>query len=473
MAPGSELARRGVQEDIASIPETLKSWDSCMAKSWCKYPVIAACVVGALVLVSIIWCCYRCCCRRRRRKAERSKSTFFNDPIPAYMTSGTTPTPNSDIGQSNYNSNSNSNSNANSSSRPSIGGGRPQFAYFESGSTGAKNGGSGDDLPVMPSWNNAKSEKVEDTSKVEVIELTEVDQNGRQQSPPKPASALSTGRTNLPPSAPLNRLPLAAEPSQYHHPQQNFAPPTNNNNMNPFGPQRLNSPFAPNSRVPIAPPTRIQSPYPENSNMPTAAPNNGGVAPSIDLDFDFNPHINAQNQGPYANADIYPPEPAYQPANAVHHQAPQYSGTTAPQPQPQSQQFTGTTSSVPPAPAGYAEAYSSPPRQQTHAHTVTINNANNNLNTNGFMAQMDDDYGHSPIQLTQPNGGNGHTNAVFNPNDFDHGGYGGGYNNNHEPSTHVADGFHNQYSRPAMPQNANGFNGQQQQQPHATAWSAF
>ncbi|KAK6355059.1 hypothetical protein TWF696_004185 [Orbilia brochopaga] len=461
MAPGSELVRRGVQEDIASIPETLKSWDSCMAKSWCKYPVIAACVVGGLILISITWCCYRCCCRRRRRKAERSKSTFFNDPVPAYMTSGTTPTPNTNISSTgNYNSNSrNSFGGGNSASAPS----GPQYAYFD---TGAKNN---DDLPVMPSWNNAKSEKVEDTSKVEVIELTEVDKDGRQQSPPKTNGVLTTGQTNPPPSAPVNRLPLAADPYAQPPPQahrQNFPPPTNNMN-NPFGPQRLNSPFAPSSRVPMAPPARIQSPYPETSNMPSNPTHTGGVAPTLDLDFDFNPHINAQNQGPYANADIYPPEPSYQPANTVHHQSPQFSGTTAP---PQPQQFTGTTSSVPPAPAGYAEAYSSPPRQaQTHAHTVTINSGNTNVAHNGFMAQMDDDFGHSPVHLTQPSGNNTHTNAVFDPNDFDHGGYGGGYNNN-QPSTHVADGFHNQYQRPAMPQNTNnGFAAQQPPQ----AWSAF
>ncbi|KAJ6261127.1 hypothetical protein Dda_3792 [Drechslerella dactyloides] len=495
MAPGSELSlsphwRRGVQEDIASIPETLKSWDSCMAKEWCKYPVIAACVVGGLVLISMTWCCYRCCCRRRR-KAKRSKSTFFNDPVPAYMTSGTTPTPNSNVGNNSYNSNSrNSIDRGNTNAAPSA----VQYAYFETGTTNPKNN---DDLPVMPSWGGAKSEKVEDTS-VEVIELTEVDNNGRQQQPPSNNhvnSNMISGQTNPTPSAtpaPVNRPPLAADPSQYHSQphRQNFPPPSNNMNMNngmhngmnngmnngtnPFGPQRLNSPFAPSNRLPMAaaPPTRTQSPYPETSNMPNHAhahahaPHNGG-APTLNLDFDFSPHINAHNQGPYANADIYPPEPAYQP--------PQFSGTTAPTPapppqqqQPQQSQFTGTTS-VTPAPAGYAEAYSSPPRQQTIAHTPTVTNAN--IAHNGFMAQMDDDFGHSPVHLTQPGGGGTANPApVFDPNAFDHGGY-GGYGNN-QASAHVADGFHGHghdagYQRPMN--GNNGFNAQQPPQ----AWSAF
>ncbi|KAF3922070.1 hypothetical protein ABW20_dc0108341 [Dactylellina cionopaga] len=375
------LWRRGVQEDLASLPETLKSWDACMAKDFCKYPVIAGCVVGALVLISIAWCCYRCCCRRRR-KAARSKSTFFNDPVPAYMSHGDPSTGGGSIGHggSSYN-------------QPAA----PQYAYFENGTTGGKNA---DDLPVMPSWNGAKSEKVEDTTvKVEDIELGEVDSRKHQK--PQEYSSQKTTSSSPPPS---NR--------------QNFPP---SNNLNPFGPQRLNSPFGPTR---VVPPARTQSPYPEGNTMPTAPnvlPYNGNAAPSHE-EFDFSPHINAHNQGPYANADIYPPEASYQQ---------QFTGVTPTQPQ----QFTGTTNSATPAPyqqptytgTTVSESYTQPAPLSVAAHQLPYQQPPSHLNTTnpsnpGFVAQMDDDYGHSPVHLANPNGV---TNNVgrFDHNEFDHGGY--------------------------------------------------
>ncbi|EPS44267.1 hypothetical protein H072_1792 [Dactylellina haptotyla CBS 200.50] len=376
-ASGSPMTRRSVQSDFASLPETLKSWDSCMAKSFCKYPVIAGIVVGALVLISTAWCCYRCCCRRRR-KAARSKSTFFNDPVPTYM-SGQSP------------------SSAEFGGQPAA----PQYAYFESGTTGGKNN---DDLPVMPSWNGSKSEKIEDsTVKVEDIELGEVDNGRQQQQPQRPAPALNAGSS----SPPSHRLPLS-NPSQFRSNQPNFPP---SNNLNPFGPQRMNSPFrAPNGG--IIPPSRTQSPYPENNSMPSinpfTAPVNGAS------DFDFSPHINAHNQGPYANADIYPPEPTYQQPQFTAQQ-PQFTGVTSSTPAPYQQNtYTGTT---------VAETHTPPPQQQPYQPPPLPMNASGT----GFVAQMDDDFGHSPVHLTNPHTNNTtappQNNAPFNPNEFDHGGY--------------------------------------------------
>ncbi|EWC46699.1 hypothetical protein DRE_03944 [Drechslerella stenobrocha 248] len=496
MAPGHEAlalgphSRRSVQDDIASLPEVLKSWDSCMAKSWCKYPIIAACVVGGLVLICTAWCCYRCCCRRRR-KAKRSKSTFFNDPVPAYMTSGTTFAPDSNSAPNNLSGGAGGYSSSNIVGPSKIGGGAPaapQYAYFETGTTGAKDN---DELPVMPSWNGAKNEKVEDTTKVEAIELNEVDNNGRQ--PSAPSNPVGGHVQVSPPPPPqTNHMPLGADPFQYHpqaphhpppHHHQNFSPnpPVGAVGVNPFGPQRMNSPFAPNNAV--APPNRIQSPYPEGDSMPGFAAAHP-VTTAHDLDFDFNPHINARNQGPYANADIYPPEPAYQPA--VHQpqqpSPPQFTGTTNSTPTPapitpavappQPQQFTGTTTATPtpiPTPVGYVEAYSSPPR---HLQSTGVP-----LPGGGFMAQMDDDYGHSPVHLTHPGGvANG-----FNPNDFDHGGYGSGYNNNNnngnaplqqQPSG--APGGYQPGQMGTMPSSGgNGGYHDGRHQPQPQAWPAF
>ncbi|KAK6536739.1 hypothetical protein TWF281_000956 [Arthrobotrys megalospora] len=441
MAPSDSLAmsqfKRGVQEDLAALPETLGNWDKCMEKSWCKYPLIAGCVVGALVLISITWCCYRCCCRRRRKKADRSKSTFFNDPIPSYMSHPPAAPSN------NYSSSNIIGSNVNNQSNV------PKFAYFESGTTAPQDN---DALPVMPSWNGAKSEKIEDTSvKVEAIELGEV------------------ASSSTPPSS-NNRLHNTDPSNNYQSNRPNF-PPQQPQNLNPFGPQRLNNPFGPQSTgggaPPFHPPARTQSPYPESHTMPTAIippPTTNPHYNTGDLEaFDFNPHINAQNQGPYANAEIYPPEPSYQHQQTgvtqPQQQQPQFTGTTSPPPPFQHQTFTGTTitgethayTPTPPPQAllttqptglnslpSHPTSHTPPPPPSFNTSGTTANGFNpaNNpppppislpQNSNGgFVAQMDDDFGHSPVHLTHPhlNNNNNNTGAGgFNHNDFDHGGY--------------------------------------------------
>ncbi|KAK6351342.1 hypothetical protein TWF718_004506 [Orbilia javanica] len=462
MAPSDPLAmsqlinlKRGVQDDLATVPETLGNWDKCMEKSWCKYPLIAGCVVGALILLSITWCCYRCCCRSRRKKHDRSKSTFFNDPVPSYM-SHPPPRPAPSAGYSS------SNVVGPNTQTPA-----PQYAYFASGTTGPKDN---DALPVMPSWNGAKNEKVEDTSvKVEAIELEDVSSS----STPPPSN---------------NRL----NNNDYQSNRPNFQP-QQPQNLNPFGPQRLNSPFGPQqppSGPPaFPPPNRTQSPYPESHTMPTATippPTTNPHYNTVGLDdFDFNPHINAQNQGPYANAEIYPPEPSYQhqqtgvtqPQQPPQQQPPQFTGTTSPP--PPFQTFTGEThaySPTPPPPAFLTTQQTGvnglpshptsptppPPSFNTSGTTANgFNPANNpppqpiplpQNSSGGFVAQMDDDFGHSPVHLTNPHLTNNNTGAAggFNHNDFDHGGY-SAYNPN------------------------NNYQQQPQQQPHGQqqGWSAF
>ncbi|KAF3094260.1 hypothetical protein TWF706_008489 [Orbilia oligospora] len=471
MAPSDWLSvsqanfRRGVQDDLATLPETLGNWDKCMEKSWCKYPLIAGCVVGALVLISITWCCYRCCCRSRRKKADRSKSTFFNDPVPSYMSHPPPrPTP------SGYSSSNTIGPNT-SNSTPA-----PQYAYFASGTTGPKDN---DALPVMPSWNGSKNEKVEDTSvKVETIELEDVSSGS---TPPPANNRLNNNNTDYHQS---NRPNFQSQQPQ---------------NLNPFGPQRLNNPFGPQSPSgppAFPPPNRTQSPYPESHTMPTAIippPTTNphyNTAQGLD-DFDFNPHINAQNQGPYANAEIYPPEPSYQhqQTGVTQPQQPQFTGTTSPPPPFQHQTFTGTTISgethaytpTPPPQAlltaqqtgglpSHPTSHTPPPLPSFNTSGTTANGFNPANNppppppqttsiprpqnsSGGFVAQMDDDFGHSPVHLTNPHLQNNNTGATggFNHNDFDHGGY-SAYN------------LHNNYQQQPQQQH------HQQQQP---GWSAF
>ncbi|KAK6361425.1 hypothetical protein TWF730_005154 [Orbilia blumenaviensis] len=466
MAPSDSLAmsqlniKRGVQEDLAALPETIGSWDKCMEKSWCKYPLIAGCVVGALVMVSIIWCCYRCCCRRRRKKADRSKSTFFNDPVPAYMSH---PVQRQPAGYSSSNT-----IGPNTQTPPA------QYAYFESGTTAPKDN---DALPVMPSWNGAKNEKVEDTSvKVEAIELSEV------------------ASSSTPPSNSRLHNTTDSSNNNYQSNRPNFQP-QQPQNLNPFGPQRLNNPFGPQSTggaPPFHPPTRTQSPYPESHTMPTAVIPPPMTNPHYNAgldDFDFNPHINAQNQGPYANAEIYPPEPSYQHQQTgvtQPQQPPQFTGTTSPPP-PFQQSFTSATitgethayTPTPPPQTLQPQALPShptsptppPPSFNTIGTTANGFNPANNPppppislpqdSNGGFVAQMDDDFGHSPVHLTHPHINNNNNNTVgavggFNHNEFDHGGY-SAYNPN------------NNYQMPPQqqPQQPPQHTGQQQ------GWNAF
>ena len=49
-------------DEIKSAPQAFSSWNSCMAKSYCKYPAIIGIIIAVLIAVSIIWCCVRCCC---------------------------------------------------------------------------------------------------------------------------------------------------------------------------------------------------------------------------------------------------------------------------------------------------------------------------------------------------------------------------------------------------------------------------
>ncbi|RVD88698.1 uncharacterized protein DFL_002874 [Arthrobotrys flagrans] len=412
MAPSGSLAmsqsnlKRGVQEDLATFPETIGNWDKCMEKSWCKYPLIAGCVVGALVFISIAWCCYRCCCRGRRKKADRSKSTFFNDPVPSYM-SHPPPRPAAGGGYSS------SNTIGPNTQTPA-----PQYAYFESGTTGPKDN---DALPVMPSWNGSKNEKVEDASvKVETIELEDVSSSS---TPPPSNNRLHSNNADYRPN---------------FQPQQS-------QNLDPFGPQRLNNPFGP--QPPSGPPA-----FPPPNRLD---------------DFDFNPHINAQNQGPYANAEIYPPEPSYrhQQTGVTQPQQPQFTGTTSPPPPFQHQAFAGTTISgethaytpTPPPqalltaqqtgglPSHPTSPTPPPPSFNTSGATANgFNPANNppppqiplpQNSSGGFVAQMDDDFGHSPVRLADSRSNNNNTGGGFNHNDFDHGGY-SAYNNNQQQHGH-------------------------------------
>ena len=158
-----------------------------MQKSYCKYPFIAGCVVGGLIALSLIWCfirccmCgYRCCCCGGRRYKNRQVHNPPLEPYPpigghgggggmggmggaAVIGSGVPMAP---PGGSGFGQQQTGITAANKA---------PQYAYFEASSGRSANP---DDLPTMPSWQGAKTEKVEDPDAAkDAVELTSVNNN--------------------------------------------------------------------------------------------------------------------------------------------------------------------------------------------------------------------------------------------------------------------------------------------------------
>ncbi|KAK4508179.1 hypothetical protein PRZ48_001917 [Zasmidium cellare] len=153
--------QRDIGSDIAGVKNTFSGWDQCMAKAYCKWPVIIGIIIGSLIVLSIVWCIARClccgaecccgclsccnaCCPSPRgsknhggyQQAPPTPSPFYNQyqppPGPVYASGA-------------------------------IGGYRSgnvaQTATFD---TPSKNGRYNEDaLPAMPSWDTAASRREE------------------------------------------------------------------------------------------------------------------------------------------------------------------------------------------------------------------------------------------------------------------------------------------------------------------------
>ncbi|CZT15645.1 uncharacterized protein RCC_12030 [Ramularia collo-cygni] len=155
-------------DTLNGVKNTFSSWDACMSKTYCKWPVIAAIIFGSLIALSLIWCCVRClccgvecccgclaccnaCCPSPRGGGRRSKDGGGYQQAP--------PTPFGAGGGGGY------------------GGQYAAPMPMNTGYFGAAPGGSGvkstatfesssgrlheDSLPAMPSWDTATSKRVE------------------------------------------------------------------------------------------------------------------------------------------------------------------------------------------------------------------------------------------------------------------------------------------------------------------------
>ncbi|KAH3910378.1 hypothetical protein HBH56_150880 [Parastagonospora nodorum] len=172
------------QNPLDDARNTLSSWDNCMAKAYCKWPVIIGIVVGGLIAFSVIFCiarclccaaeCTICCCKcctcccpsgssgsgHKRMKSEPTYPPYAPNPHAANP----------------YNANPYAQAHAaappaplnqqyRSHAAPAFAPAptyahvqeRPQFATFDSPSKPANE----DALPAMPSWGDARDRHVE------------------------------------------------------------------------------------------------------------------------------------------------------------------------------------------------------------------------------------------------------------------------------------------------------------------------
>ncbi|KAK5126496.1 hypothetical protein LTR08_004761 [Meristemomyces frigidus] len=56
------LWQRDVTSDFDGVKNTYSSWDSCMTKTYCKWPAIVGVIIGSLIVLSLVWCLARCLC---------------------------------------------------------------------------------------------------------------------------------------------------------------------------------------------------------------------------------------------------------------------------------------------------------------------------------------------------------------------------------------------------------------------------
>ncbi|ROT36877.1 hypothetical protein SODALDRAFT_209387 [Sodiomyces alkalinus F11] len=204
----SDLQARQITETINDVGTALGSWDNCMAVDWCRWPVIAAIIVGGLIILSIVICVARClccgvscCCQffsclkccgnccgafdppggKRRKYLDEP----YNAPNQGYKPHPPMFTP----------------------AAAPVAAAPPQYAEFD-----ASKKGDADALPAMPTWEGAGSKKVsleEDAVELETIKKPQAGQSARniQPSPNMPLMTHGTAGPASPMSPEDARAP--------------------------------------------------------------------------------------------------------------------------------------------------------------------------------------------------------------------------------------------------------------------------
>ncbi|KAI9376239.1 hypothetical protein BJX61DRAFT_446845 [Aspergillus egyptiacus] len=161
------LWARDAVAELEQAPETFSSWDKCMAKEYCKWPVIAGIILGGVILLTIIACivncmccgircctsCCGCCCPSPRPK----RAKYADDPYEQQINQ---PPPMPQMPNSGYAGGYQGGYQA-PQAPPTYRG--AQVARFDTPTNPALSKMNEDSLPAMPSWDGAVTRRVEDT----------------------------------------------------------------------------------------------------------------------------------------------------------------------------------------------------------------------------------------------------------------------------------------------------------------------
>ncbi|KAK7189292.1 hypothetical protein DPSP01_003416 [Paraphaeosphaeria sporulosa] len=202
-----------VRNPLDDAKDTLSSWDKCMAKNYCKWPVIVAIIVGGIIVLSVVLCiarcvccgaelacccfkCCTCCCPSGGRSGHKRVKTPPPRPYDASAYSGGLPPAPVPVPmdtrppQQQYRSHAAPTFSPapaptfNPAPAPSVSSYNtapkaeaPQFARFDAHAPPANE----DALPAMPSWRDARTTHVEEEyipEKRDDVEMDRLDQNG-------------------------------------------------------------------------------------------------------------------------------------------------------------------------------------------------------------------------------------------------------------------------------------------------------
>ncbi|KAJ5635694.1 uncharacterized protein N7484_009007 [Penicillium longicatenatum] len=348
--------------DLASTESTFTSWDKCMAKSYCKWPVIVAIIIVSVILIAVIGCivnciccgyrcctaCCGCCCPSGRRRNKQPK--YYDDP--PLVPPGPTPSYNQSPG---YNPTPTYNQQP-TTPAPPLYRGAVQTATFDTAKSPTAKINE-DALPEMPTWANAVDKHVEDTSPHEDVEMEPLNPADRKHGagtpmhvntfadyPPDrgtgtPASAGYRGFTPTDPYARRSPAPaaLAATQDPYGRRSPGVTSPAAAAAIDPYnrrspGPGAAMDPYGRRSPGPAAAFAAAQDPYARRSPGPNAAyapaqdpygPRSPGLTSPVGAVSPYNNQPYDQHQGydqhqPYDHVqpyDDYSPGGANQMAN--------------------------------------------------------------------------------------------------------------------------------------------------------------
>ncbi|OAL50144.1 hypothetical protein IQ07DRAFT_567866 [Pyrenochaeta sp. DS3sAY3a] len=326
------------QNPLDEARNTLSSWDNCMAKNYCKWPVIVAIVVGSLILISIVTCiarciccgaecaccCFKCCtgcCGGGGRSGHKRmnsgpapaypQATPFNGPSNPYSAAYAQAPPAPPIDSRPLNQQYRSN--AMPTFTPAPPPEPPQYATFSSPTKPVNE----DALPAMPTWKDGRDVHVEVEQealpeKRGDLEMDRLDHNGSVTNGSMTAMAAVGGARRSPGSG---RSPNQHSPTDSY----GFPPGYQNDSFVGAGPQR-NSPSPYNRPYAQQDEYRRGSPGPRSNLSPVYG---AGEGYGQNQRYENRSPAQQQPYNQYSQQDRYDDDDRYdQPAQRYHSPSP-------------------------------------------------------------------------------------------------------------------------------------------------------